>query len=396
MTRDRAWGLALVVLVLVGVVVILVNVLQEDRLEPLEFTEYPFDVGIHVQPSPDIFDLWVRTVDRDLHMNWMKLPVRWAEIETAPSVYDWNSLDFSIPYVAEYGLNLLVVVSDAPSWARPDTVDQSLIGPPADPQTYADFVAALLQRYPGMIHALEVWEGMNTQAQWANTAPLSAADYLALLKPTYEAVKRVAPDVDVISGALAVTGHNDGVVATDDLVYLTQMIEAGLLEAVDCVGMSHLGMNIGPGVAWNAVTDDPSAQFRGPFENPHRVWSFLSTLEAYLTALESARSTLPLCVTRFGWASAEDLDGVPEGFEFALDNTLAEQRDWTIEALDYMAVSGRVRLAFVWNLNYGPQAGWDPQNSTVPYSIIGPGTSFRPVFDALAAWEQADAAAKAD
>lgn len=394
MARGKLWGIGLVVLVILGVIFILVQVLQEETLEPIEFVEYPFDVGIQVQPSPDIFDLWVRTVDRDLHMNWLKLPVKWREIEETQGVYDWNSLDFSIPYVAEYRLNLLLVISDAPAWARPDGVNLDLVGPPSDPQAYADFVAALLQRYPNMVHAVEVWEGMNTQSQWANDAPLSANDYLALLSATTSAVKAVAPDVLVISGALSPTGHNDGVIATDDALYLEQMIAAGLLEQVDCVGMSHSGMNIGPSVAWNAVIDDPTAQYRGPFENPHRAWSFLSTLESNLTQLEQARSTLPLCVTRFGWASAEDLDGVPQGYEFALDNTLEEQRDWTIEALDYMAVSGRVRLAIVWNLNYGPQAGWDSQNITVPYSIIGPGTSFRPVFDALAAWELAADEAK--
>ena len=45
-----------------------------------------------------------------------------------------------------------------------------------------------------------------------------------------------------------------------------------------------------------------------------------------------------------------------------------------------------MRLAFIWNLNYGPQAGYDPQNDNVPYSLIGPETTFRPAFDAVRDW----------
>ena len=51
-----------------------------------------------------------------------------------------------------------------------------------------------------------------------------------------------------------------------------------------------------------------------------------------------------------------------------------------------MVQGGTVRLAFLWNLNYGPQAGWSPTNDNVPYSIIGPDFVHRPVYEALAEW----------
>ncbi|MBC8097859.1 MAG: hypothetical protein H7Y11_00315, partial [Armatimonadetes bacterium] len=134
---------------------------------------------------------------------------------------------------------------------------------------------------------------------------------------------------------------------------------------------------------------DPDAEFRGPFENPHHSWSLRSTLEEYARKVQLAGGTQKLCITEFGWASTEDLDGTPRGFEFANDNTLAEQEQWTIEALDNMDEWDFVWLAFVWNLNYGPQAGWNTDNDNVPYSIIGPNWVNRPVYDALAAWQAA-------
>ena len=95
-------------------------------------------------------------------------------------------------------------------------------------------------------------------------------------------------------------------------------------------------------------------------------------------------------MTEFGWPSAEGLEGVRQGFEFANDNTLEEQRDFTVLALEFMSdPENKVQLAFLWNLNYGAQAGWAVDNDNVPYSIIGPNFVFRPVFDAVRDWNRA-------
>src|SRR5690606_16652442 len=180
--------------------------------------------------------------------------------------------------------------------------------------------------------------------------------YVEMLRQVYTAVKDIDPGIIIISGALSPTGgwtEPDGrVSALDDFVYLDQLIAAGLLNYTDCVGAHHNGYNIGPSVPWDNVTNDPNATFRGPFDNPHHSWSFYSTLQTYAQKIQLAGGDQKLCVTEFGWASTEDLDGSPPGFGFADDNTLAEQEEWTIEALELMAQWDTVWLAFVWNLNY--------------------------------------------
>jgi hypothetical protein len=47
---------------------------------------------------------------------------------------------------------------------------------------------------------------------------------------------------------------------------------------------------------------------------------------------------------------------------------------------------GFVRLAFIWNLNYGAQAGWQiggAVGDNVPWSIIGPDFKNRPVWQKI-------------
>ncbi len=348
-----------------------------------------FELGTQVQVSYDLMADWVNVTADQLGVHWAKMQVRWENLEPEDDAFDWYETDLFIPAMADKGVHVLVSVVTAPGWAREQGVDTSQHGPPADTAEYSEFVTELLRRYPGQIHAVEVWNEQNLDREWTSTGGLSAANYVALLAAAYEAVKAVDPGVLVVSGALSPTGLSDGVRAWDDFVYLDQMIAAGMLNYADCIGVHHNGINVSPDYTWDAVPNDPSAQFRGPFDNPHHSWSFRSTLETYASKVQVAGGEQKLCVTEFGWPSAEDLTGVPLGLEFSYDNTLQEQRDFTIKALDFMRDSGDVRLAFLWNLNYGPQAGWSADNENVPYSIIGPDFAFRPVFDAVRDWNRA-------
>lgn len=367
---------------------------------PLPVDDVRFQPGIQVQYSldlnPENQDMWMREVSEKLNLEWYKQQVRWEDYERERGQYDWTVLDLTMPSAARFGLKVMLSIVTAPDWAREAGVDLSKHGPPADFQDYVNFVTAIVERYPGMVHGIEVWNEQNLDREWTSTGGLSAANYVTLLRQTYQAVKNIDPGIIVISGALSPTGLSDGVRAWDDFVYMDQMIQAGMLNYTDCVGVHHNGINVSPDYRWDAIPNDPTARFRGPFDNPHHSWSFRSTLEQYANKIALAGGKQKLCITEFGWASTEGFDEsvgfngtVRQGFEFALDNSLQEQRDFTVAALQNMADWGFVRLAFLWNLNYGPQAGWDPQNDNVFYSIIGPGFLFRPVFDAVRDWNRA-------
>ncbi|MCY4146745.1 MAG: hypothetical protein OXF90_09815, partial [Chloroflexi bacterium] len=225
---------------------------------------------------------------------------------------------------------------------------------------------------------------------WTSPAGLNAANYLELLRATYQTIKPIDPGIIIISGALTPTGVNDGIGAFDNSSYMRQLIEGGLLESVDCVGAHHNGYNVSPDHRYNEIPADANANFRGPFdrETEHPSFSFRSTLEGYANRIRASGAETKICVTAFGWASAEDLGGAPQGFEFALDNTLAEQADWTAKALNAMRDWGWVWLAFVWNFDHGPLADYATTNDTVLYSLIGPGETLRPAYHSIREWQR--------
>lgn len=360
-------------------------------LTPLPVEDESFQVGIQVQYSldlnPDNQDGYFRSVREDLGLRWVKQQVRWEDVEKEPGVYDWSKLDLVMPSAQRFGINIMMSIVTAPDWAREPGVSTAQHGPPADYQDYVNFVLAILDRYPGQVQAIEVWNEQNLSREWTSLQGIRADRYVELLRITSEAVKAVDPGIIIISGALAPTGIDDGIGAVNDFRYMELMINAGMLNYADCVGAHHNGYNIGPSIRWDAVPNDPFAIFRGPFDNPHHSWSFRSTLEGYATRIARAGSDTKLCVTEFGWPVSEDLEGYPRGFEFAADNSLEEQAEYFPQALSLMEEWDTVWLAFIWNFNYAPQAGWDPNNDNVPYSLIGPGFSFRPAYDAIREWQ---------
>lgn len=370
------------------------EILPTPTLLPID--DKGFQLAIQVQYSldmnPDNQDGWMREVKQKLGLDWYKQQVRWEEVQPTRDQWDWSKLDLAMPSAARFGVKTLMSIVTAPEWAREPGVNVAKHGPPANNADYVNFVTEVLRRYPGQVHAIEVWNEQNLDREWMSTKGLSAANYVALLRDTYAAIKAIDPGVIVISGALSPTGgwtEPDGrISAIDDFDYMTQMINAGLLNYADCIGAHHNGYNIGPNVPWDKVPNDPTATFRGPFDNPHHSWSLYSTLNTYANKIKLAGGNQKLCVTEFGWASTEDLGGFPPGFEFANDNTLAEQKEWTIQAIQLMEEWDIVWIASLWNLNYGPQAGWATDNDNVPYSIIGKDWQFRPVYDALVAWHQ--------
>jgi hypothetical protein len=351
--------------------------------------EEPFGYGIAVNgvgggdPA-----YWMGQVD-SLGLGWVKQQLRWAHFEDTPGDVDWSGFDAVVNATNERGLKLMFSVVDAPEWSRSYT-DQNVEGaPPDNLALVADFMGRLVDRYKGRIHAIEVWNEQNLDREWDTAEGVNAERYVEMLRLAYQAIKSRDPDIIVVSGALSPTGgqqtdpaNPDRIIWMDDFDYVARMIDLGALDFCDCVGAHHNGINMPPEVAWDEGHDDPTAEFRGPFDNPHHSWSFYSTLQGYHERIVAAGSDKPLCVTEFGWASAEGFEGYPPGFEFALDNTLEEQAEWDVQAFNLMREWGFVRLAFLWNLNYS-QLGWGPEDPNAPYALIDFNGAPRPVFDAI-------------
>jgi hypothetical protein len=87
-------------------------------------------------------------------------------------------------------------------------------------------------------------------------------------------------------------------------------------------------------------------------------------------------------VTEFGWASVENLGAPPaQGYEYAADNTEAEQAQNIVRAYEIAKGWGWVGPMFLWNLNFGPIVGAHDEKAA--FGVVRPNWGMRPAFAAL-------------
>lgn len=367
----------------------------DSALPTLPSAEEVFGYGIAVHGTGGGNVDYMMGQVESLGLGWVKQQMRWADVERSPDQMEWGLYDWVVESANEKGIKVLFSVVDAPSWKRSSYLDDNVEGaPPDNLADFADFLGTVVDRYRGRIHAIEVWNEQNLDREWDTAEGVNAETYVEMLRLAYQAIKSRDPNILVISGALSPVGatatdpnNPDRTIYMDDFGYFDQMVAAGVLSYCDCVGAHHNGINMPPNVAWDEGYDDPTAGFRGPFDNPDHSWSFKSTLSGYHDRVVAAGTDKPLCVTEFGWGTAEGFDGYPPGFEFTLDNTLEEQAQWDIEAFQLMRQWGFIRVAFLWNLNFS-QLGWGPEDPNAPYAIIDFQGVARPVFGAIGLMEK--------
>ena len=334
-----------------------------------------FAYGIQVDPSGSSTEIIGHL--NTLGVKWVKFQLPWKEVEPTKGIYNWGEWDRLIKAYRKAGFNIMVSVVKSPDWARPANTDLSQEGPPADPATYARFVGEMTNRYKGGIQAVEVWNEQNL-AREGGGAPMPPASYIALLSASYKAIKNADSSIIVISGAPTPAGDVPGA-AIDDISYLSAMYAAGLKNVSNAIGVHPSGYNCPATADWQTVAD-PSAAFRGPFDNRHHSWCFRGTMEGYRNVLvANGDSNKLLWPTEFGWA----VSGTPQtGYEYAADNTRAEQAQWIGEAYQQAKQWGWVGPMFLWNLNY---AVTRPGSEQAAFSVLmpeGPSPAYQTIANA--------------
>ena len=354
----------------------------------------PSGFGYGIQSHVFVGDngYWLGVITDKLNFNWVKMQVRWYDLEKGQGGIFWDVLDSAMKVACNKGLRVMLSVVAAPTWtqANPMPAPQGQEAPPDDPQQYATFLGEILDRYPGHVGAIEVWNEMNLEREWNTAAGVNPGDYVKLLRAAYTTIKAKDPSILVISGALSPTGVNcNGVypncqptgrpIVMDDVTYLHGLVDAGGLDYADCVGTHSNGTNLPPTSDGAHPPPRDGYKFSGPWDNPHYSWALKSQVDTYAAVLAGKKQQ---CVTEFGYASPVN-GKYPPNFGFAQDVTEQQQGEYLVEAFNWMRDSGQVKLAFLFNLDYGPKGGDPAVDDNVLFSILQKNGAGRPAFDAL-------------
>lgn len=342
--------------------------------------EYGVEIAFSGQFDPLVIDQTAA-----LGVQWIKLEVRWRDMQpNEEDVIAFDSLDGLVRALDAAGLNILLTVTTAPAWAR--TLDEEN-GPPDDYAMFATFISAVAEHYAGVVDAYQIWSEPNIRSKWKSPLhPISAAEYLELLRQAYEAVKAADPNALVVSAGLAPTGFNDaynaqagnlGVNAVDDRVFLRDLYAAGLADYADAIGAHPMGWANPP----DALCCNPAEGVTTHFESPQ--FYFLNTLQDYRSImLQFGDGATPIWVTKFGWGTSEDI-GQSDPINVFVDyTTLAEQGTYITRAFQIAVGLGYVGPMFLYNLN-GCQVQGDFGIESCYYSLLDPNGAPRPAFTLL-------------
>jgi hypothetical protein len=282
-------------------------------------------------------------------MNWMKVQIRYQ-----------NGMS---PGVAAGAINDAHARGFKVLLAIPGVPGELAAGGAGYIQQYASFLGGVAGLGPD---AIEVWNEMNLDREWP-TGQISATTYTEMLRQAYQAIKGANGSVMVISGAPAPTGAEGaypGQVVNDDR-YLREMVGAGALQYLDCVG-AHYNEGIVP----------PTQNSGDPRDNYYTRY-FGGMLDTYWSIIGGQK---PICWTELGYLSSEGYGPLPDFFSWAANVTVAQQAAWLAQAAALSSQSGKVRLMIVWNVDFTVY-GSDPQGG---YAMVRPGGGC-PACDALAA-----------
>jgi hypothetical protein len=316
-----------------------------------------------------------------LDVGWVKTQVSWKLYQPFPDQYSEDrlaELDAFVEAANARGIAVMLNVAKAPEWSRPTT---ELDGPPTEYALFQQFMQFLAERYQGRVAAYELWNESNLQREW-NGSPLSAADTVALMQAGANGVRAVDANAILISGAPATTGINDYVAAIDDRVYLRQMLEAGVGDVVDVIGVHPYGASNPPE---SSASDEESGV---PSHNNHPSFFFKDTLDDYAAILNEYGVEKELWATEFGWGSFEGLlnkQGTPApppgGVEYMGYVDEWQQAVYILAAYELAHTRDEVGPLILWNLNFGPILGTDFAESG--YSVLRLDESKRPSYLAL-------------
>ena len=250
--------------------------------------------------------------------------IQWVEIEPhAKGVYidnhgedSWAKFDRMVNLAQGFGIEVLARLDRPPPWATPGFNPQdnpSIQMPPADFTDFADFAAAVAERYRGQVKYFQIWNEPNLFGEWGGRPPDPAA-YLDMLREVGAAIRAANPDAVIVLAGLAPTIET-GPDNLSDLLFLERLYQLGAKGAFDIASSMSYGLFTGP--------RDP--RIEAPRTNFPRAVLWREIMEAHGDA------GTPIWASEYGWMS------LPPGWQGNQgiwgNHSAADQAAWTVDGI---------------------------------------------------------------
>ena len=322
----------------------------------------------------------VLTLTEIAGFDWIRQQIHWKDIEASPGVYYWDEVDRIIADTSAHNIKLMISVVQAPDFYEANH------GIPADPIPFGNFVENMVQRYGGLITAVEIWNEPNLAIENGGRIDDTAiAHYAEMLIEAYKRIKAVRSFTYVIAAAPSSTGVNDVNLAMDDTLFLSKLYaykNGAVKNSFDAQGVH-------PGAAANP----PDSMFPDKPGNPigwndHPTHYFRHVESVRQTMVDSGLAEKQIWLTEYGWATENNTPGYEYGNVVSMDEQAKFIGDATqMVYKSYRDEVGRswIGVMFLWNMNFAVLWGQqgNPIHEQASFGILNPDWSPRPAFIAL-------------
>lgn len=276
-----------------------------------------FGFGAQLNPHTDNIDIVVRNASQ-IGFNWLAVEFDWAQQWPDPSQpLDLNELNQAAVASRSYQANLMVTIKNPPSWALTPQ------GPNVDYVTA--LVSSIMQTFPDIIGAIELFPGANQVSQWG--VPANPQQFALILKQAQNTIALNNPRAVVVASITPLEeNRQEGDI--EDLTFLSSLYQVGGDQRFPVIGLNFASVNGDP--AQDPTTD--SAHNLRHYENVRRVMR------------ENGRSSDLIWVTSFSWPNS------------LTDNQ--KQAEWLFNAYKLLRTQLYIGAAFFKNLNSN-----DPANA---------------------------------
>lgn len=262
---------------------------------------------------------------------WVRLlegGIGWRTLNPTQGTYNWAPLDTRVAWCEARGLKMMFCLDNAPNYAT----DGNRAGHPADPNNTAynslapdpalaaAFLAEVVKRYAGRIHAYELWNEINLHFSWSGPRA-TVANAVQLANLCRQAVRTHDP------AALVTTPNVTGDQGEDGPAYLDAMLTAGL------TGMDAVSVHL--------------------YVHPRQPEAMLGLMRRYREVMQRhGIGALPVWDTEDTAAAYVDRYGQIKNTPFPSE---AHAADWTVRKV-LCAVMGGVDRHFQYGVTLGSDA----------------------------------------
>ncbi len=316
-------------------------------------------LGVHTRLTDEVEEWKIqRTLQmvREMGASWIVEFFPWAYYQSEDGSVAWEHPDLVIGHAKANGLKVIARLGYTPEWARP----------PDSPLTYLDrnayddfaaFAALFAERYKDSVDYIIIGNEPNLSFEWGyrQTSP---RDYVELLAAVYPAIKRADPKMIILAGALAPTIEPEGSPwATNDLVYLQGMYDAGAADYFDGLAVHAYGLTF------------PADAEPGP-----EILNFRRIELVRQVMVENGDEATPIYVTEMGWNDHP---------RWTMAVKSGQRIQYTIDALEYARENWPyVETLAIWAFRYPA-----PTRSYPDYfTLVTPEFVTKPIYDALKAY----------